>query len=120
MRSSQIILHPGSTMVFLGNRARGVGGAIFVWEHLMAEFIHVNNPDCFIAYSDPKLPPSKWKVSSISKGCFVVRVSKDDGDGNENGKKATGLSLENNNFARASRFFVHFFAVTARIQRESA
>ena len=64
MRSSQIILHPGSTMVFLGNRARGVGGAIFVWEHLMAEFIHVNNPDCSIAYSDPKLPPSKWKVST--------------------------------------------------------
>ena len=66
MLSSQIILHPGSTVVFLGNRARGVGGAIFVWEHLMGEFIHVNNPDCFIAYSDPKLPPLQWKVSSIS------------------------------------------------------
>ena len=32
-------------------------------------------------------------------------LSNDDGDGNENGKK------QNNNFARASRFFVHFFAV---------
>ena len=35
----------------------------------------------------------------------------DDGDGNEDVKK------ENNNFARASRFFVHFFAVTARLRR---
>ena len=30
------------------------------------------------------------------------------------------LDWENNNFARASRFFAHFFAVAARLQRESA
>ena len=66
VRSSQIILHPGSELAFLGNKARGLGGAIFVWEHLMNEFIHVNNPDCFLAYSDPLLPPSKWKVSISS------------------------------------------------------
>ena len=47
-------------------------------------------------------------------------LSNDDGDGNENGKKAIGLDWQNNNFARASRFFVHFFAVVARLQRESA
>ena len=41
-------------------------------------------------------------------------LSNDDGDGIENGKKAIGLDWQNNNFARASRFFVHFFAVTAR------
>ena len=35
-------------------------------------------------------------------------------------KKAIGLDWQNNNFARASRFFVHFFAVAARLQRESA
>ena len=46
-------------------------------------------------------------------------LSNDDGDGNENGKKAIGLDWQNNNFARASRFFVHFFAVAARLQRES-
>ena len=46
-------------------------------------------------------------------------LSNDDGDGNENGKKAIGLDWQNNNFARASRFFVHFFAVVARLQRES-
>ena len=46
--------------------------------------------------------------------------SYNDGDGNESGKKAIGLDWPNNNFARASRFFVHFFAVVARLQRKSA
>ena len=31
-----------------------------------------------------------------------------------------GLDKENNNSARASRFFVHFLAVVARLRRESA
>ena len=35
-------------------------------------------------------------------------------------KKSNGLIRQNNNFARASRFFVHFFAVTARLPRENA
>ena len=38
----------------------------------------------------------------------------------ENGKKAIGLVKQNNNFARASRFFVHFSAAGARLQRETA
>ena len=48
--------------MFTGNEAVGMGGAIFVLEHLMDEFIHVNNPDCFLAYHNPLLPPSEWKV----------------------------------------------------------
>ena len=36
-----------------------------------------------------------------------------DDDGNENGKKAIDLDMKNNNFARISRFFVHFSAVVA-------
>ena len=36
-------------------------------------------------------------------------LSNDDGDVNENGKKAIGLDWQNNNFARASHFVVHFF-----------
>ena len=32
-------------------------------------------------------------------------LSNDDGDGNDNGRKATGINWQNNNFARASRFF---------------
>ena len=35
------------------------------------------------------------------------------------GKNAIGLDWPNNNFARASRFFVHFLAVVARLRRES-
>ena len=53
-----------------------------------------------------------WQSTTIES------LSNDDGDGN--GKKAKGLDKQNNNFARASRFFVHFFAVAARLQRESA
>ena len=35
-------------------------------------------------------------------------------------RKAIGLDWQNNNFARASRFFVHFFAVTARLRHKTA
>ena len=62
LESSQIILYRNSELMFLGNEARGAGGAIFVKEYTMDEFIHVKNPDCFLAYSDPHEPPSKWKV----------------------------------------------------------
>ena len=35
-------------------------------------------------------------------------------------QKAIDLDKQNNNFTRASRFFVHFSAVVARLQRETA
>ena len=54
------------------------------------------------------------KVNNI-----IGSLSIDDGDGNKNGKKAIGLDQQNNNFARASRFVVHFSAVLARPRRES-
>ena len=41
-------------------------------------------------------------------------LSNDVGDGNENGKKAIGLDWQNNNFARVSRFFVHFLALEGK------
>ena len=41
-------------------------------------------------------------------------------DDNENVKTTIGLSRQSNNFAPASRFFVHFFAVFVRLQREIA
>ena len=41
-----------------------------------------------------------------------------DGDGKENVKKAIGLISKKNNNSRASRFFVHFFAVPAQLRRE--
>ena len=50
----------------------------------------------------------------------IGRLRNDDDDSNENGTKEIGLDKENNNFARATRFFVHFFAAIARLQRETA
>ena len=50
----------------------------------------------------------------------IGSLTNNDSDGNENGKKAIGLDWQNDNFARASRFFVHFFAVAARLHREDA
>ena len=54
----------------------------------------------------------------ISPVLAHVSLSKDDGDGNENGKKAIGSDRQKNNFARASRFFMHFLAVVARLRRK--
>ena len=62
LRSSQLKLYPGSELVFLKNQASGVGGAIQVTEHTMYEFTHVNNPNCFLSYSEPNTSPSQWKV----------------------------------------------------------
>ena len=51
---------------------------------------------------------------------MIIQVAKgnlrnDDLDVNENGIKAIGLYWQNNNFARVSRFSVHFFTVNARL-----
>ena len=43
----------------------------------------------------------------------------DDGDGEENGKNNMFI-ITNNNFARASRYFVHFFAVVAPLRHETS
>ena len=43
-----------------------------------------------------------------------------DADGNKNVKKTNRFNKQNNNFARALRFFVHFFARFARLRRENA
>ena len=49
-----------------------------------------------------------------NKRCAVqnqgITLSNEDGDGKEDGKIAIGLDRQNNNFARAWRFFVHLFA----------
>ena len=60
-----------------------------------------------------------WVVGQ-GHGITIGSLSNDDGDGQENSKKATGLYLPINNFASASRFLVHFFAVVARLQSETA
>ena len=51
-----------------------------------------------------------WYQASTSELIGSLRND----DGNENSKKAIRLDKHNNNFARATRFFVHFSAVVAR------
>ena len=60
-------------------------------------------------------PPT---ISEVRNTPIIGNLYNDDGDDNENGKKAIGLDWQNNDFARASRFFVHFFAVAERLRRE--
>ena len=57
-------------------------------------------------------------VSSVIQ--ILGSLSNDDGDVKENGKKAISLDWQNNDFARASHLFVHFFAVAARLRAEIA
>ena len=84
-----------------------------------------------ILSTDSKVRTSTLRDSNIHSGSERVKrkdsreigsLRNDDGDddGNENGKKAIGLDKENNNFARALRFFVHLIAVFAGLQRETA
>ena len=63
---SQIILYPESELMFVGNEARGLGGAIYVAEHVMEELMQWYNPNCFLTYSEANLPPSEWKVRVTS------------------------------------------------------
>ena len=58
--------------------------------------------------TDLQIPSSRCQL--LSRDFKIQRR-----DGKENVKKK-----QNNNFARASRFFLHFVAVFARLRRENA
>ena len=58
----------------------------------------------------------KLSVREMSVGSF----SNNDGDGNENVKKVIGLLSKTTSLHVHHTFFVHFFAVTARLRRENA
>ena len=64
-----------------------------------------------------------WVLRLTQSVSGVIQIlgslSNDDGDVYENGKKAIGPDWQNN-FARASHLFAHFFAVAARLRREIA
>ena len=99
---------------------------------VQAERFHLNGHRHHrILSTDSKVRTSTLRDSNIHSGSERVKrkdsreigsLRNDDGDddGNENGKKAIGLDKENNNFARALRFFVHLIAVFAGLQRETA
>ena len=65
-----------------------------------------------------------WVLRLTQSVSGVIQIlgslSNDDGDVKENAKKAIGSHWQNDNFARASHLFVHFFAVAARQRREIA
>ena len=99
-------------------RTRCLQSVSSAFSHLgnRAEISHINQGGI-----GPRQPGSceealKWPTCRFISGS----LSNGDGDGNKNGKKATGSDWQNNNFARASLFFVHFFAVVARLRRETA
>ena len=61
-----------------------------------------------------------FETNVVRRRVVIGNSSNDDGDGIENGKKPIGLDWQNNNFARAPRFFVHSLAVITRLRRETA
>ena len=63
---------------------------------------------------------SGLKTESPTAKETLGSFSNDGGDGKEDVKKSNRFITQNNNFARASRFFVHFFTVLARLRRENA
>ena len=70
----------------------------------------------------PMNPLHQQVIPFIQRGdgdisdCFTIPRR----DGNENVKNNNKFSGQNNIFARVSHFFVHFFAVFARLRREIA
>ena len=78
--------------------------------------IHLQVYYCSQMFSFRREPAQRTrKVSTTSSPRLSPYISDDDGDGNENGQKVIGLDQQNNNFARASRFFVHFFAYDMKL-----
>ena len=61
---------------------------------------------------DKRLYASVYRLDTVIFSFLSFgNLSNNDGDANEDSKKAIGLGWHNNNSARASRFFVHFCAV---------
>ena len=66
---------------------------------------------CYFLFSIRKhLRSHLWEI--------ITSLANNDCDVNENGKNAIGLGKQNNNSACASCFFVHFFAVTTRLEHK--
>ena len=63
---------------------------------------------------------SKNVYSDVSKDSIIGSLGNDNADGNENGKKVIGLISKTTTLHVHHAFFVHLFAVVARLQRENA
>lgn len=62
MQNSQIVVHPGSELLFQDNYAALGGGAINVVTNTVYHIGVIRNPFCFLIYSD-NVPPDQWEVS---------------------------------------------------------
>ena len=72
-----------------------------------------------LSNSSPGLFP--WKLGGGALSTRLGSLSNDDGDVNENGKKAKGFRIGKTTALHVHHaFFVHFFAVTAGPQRKNA
>ena len=74
-------------------------------------------------FSSNVISPTKVDRGQKASQHSILESSRDDdgdGNGDENVRTAIGLDWQNNNFAHASRCFLYFFAVTARLRRETA
>ena len=66
---------------------------------------------CYFLFSIRKhLRSHLWEI--------ITSLANNDCNVNKNGKNAIGLGKQNNNSACASCFFVHFFAVTTRLEHK--
>ena len=64
---------------------------------------------------------ASFMIKRLLNDVLTIRTLRsNDADGNENVKKNNWFNKQKNNFARASRFFVHFFPVFALLRRENA
>ena len=61
--TSHLILYPGSHIKFEENHSSTKGGALAVISVGMPEMTYVYNPFCFLQYSVPNEPHSRWDVS---------------------------------------------------------
>ena len=81
--------------------------------HSVREYNDLNETLWLIMDSSLRLAGHLWLIFGS--------LSNDAGNVTENGKKATGLDWQSNNFALASHFFcTFFFALIARLRRENA
>ena len=63
---------------------------------------------------DLSLAPSRFWHHFVMHDGTSRELSNNEGDGNGDGNNAMSLDWQNNNSAHASRFFVHFFAITCK------
>ena len=80
MQNSQIVVYPGSDLLFQDNYATLGGGAINVVTNVVYRVGVINNPFCFLVYSEDHKFPDEWNVSStfilLGLRCIIIIINK--------------------------------------------